>query len=162
MIRPAELILFTTIAATMLAVLISLNPADRGRMLEDALELPHYVAVLRGAKQREEEANAVFQALRRHGDARRKVIAALIDGRVSLLEATAQFHQLNATSPRPVSLLGFGVQGDSHEERLCRQVIHYAEGALYRQWPERADPVIAALEAELAAHLACGGVHLPE
>lgn len=80
---------------------------------------------------------------------RQQTIVALIEGRLSLLEAADRFRD-----PIP------GTQSDDGES-VCRSVIGWAHLAL-RDRPERAEALSEVLENQLSAHLARhGAVRLP-
>jgi hypothetical protein len=82
-------------------------------------------------------------------DAKKEVIGQLIDGRLHLLDAAAQFRQLNR--PVPIGAAQAGTRNDSDED-LCRSLIGWVYLALSER-PERAEALSDQLEAELAAHL---------
>jgi hypothetical protein len=84
-------------------------------------------------------------------DAKKEVIAQIIDGRMRLLEAAQQFRQLN----RPVAL-GPAIGRNVADEDLCRSLIGWVYLALSER-PERADALSDQLEAELSAHLKLHG-----
>ena len=95
-------------------------------------------------------------------EAKEAIIAEVIADRLTLLEAAAQFHDLNATWPRASHWLQQQYPGVPYELALCRQIIDQVCIELRQYDPERSDRVVARLEAELQAHLKCEtGLRLP-
>jgi hypothetical protein len=92
-----------------------------------------------------------------------EVIAEVLAGRLSLLEAAARVRAAGTELPswaRPKLECLF--PGSSDDERQCRRVIALIEGTL-RDEPSRCGMVIGCLQAELREHLLrYGGVRLPE
>ena len=88
------------------------------------------------------------------------VVAAVIEGRVTLFEAAAHFRCLK----HPRVDLRANYRGDSEAECLCRQVINVAGVELrLRGQHEAAEELTARLEEELRRHLEQQGkVILPE
>jgi hypothetical protein len=83
-------------------------------------------------------------------EAQRNIVAALIEGRLTLLEAAAHFRRLNGSR----SLVRMFYRGDSEEECLCRQVIQVTETELRRHGQDQqADEFTARWEEELRRHL---------
>jgi hypothetical protein len=80
----------------------------------------------------------------------------VIDGRLSLLEGAAAFHELNSRTPALAEVLPEIYKGDSDDERACRQVIAFVKVELEsRQGDEgsvdTADAVLTRLNGELEA-----------
>jgi hypothetical protein len=95
--------------------------------------------------------------------AKQQIIEEVLEDRLSLLEAAAGFRDLNRTPEDSPCQVGRKIPGNSDEERLCRQVISWAEGEARRKTPDRADSLVARLEAELQDHIRQHGtVRLPE
>jgi hypothetical protein len=82
-------------------------------------------------------------------EAKKAIIGQLIDGRVRLLDAAAQFREL----ARPGTASAEAFERQDSDEYWCRSVIGWVCLALGEQ-PERADPLASRLETELSAHLA--------
>jgi hypothetical protein len=115
--------------------------------------------------QRENEWGEVLDAARldtlRRVREKERVTRELAEGNLSLFEAARRFRGLQPTPPDMWRDAVADVRGDSEGERLCRWVIGYAEGVLTDSGADPA-PVVARLNAELAAHLARHGtVNLP-
>jgi hypothetical protein len=97
----------------------------------------------------------------RRWEAKRQVICALIDGRLTLRKAAAQFRDidvgipLKAQAQRPPQY--------SEEEWACCQVIAFVHGELasIRQAPAQAEEWVARLEMELQEHLRHDGAAPP-
>jgi hypothetical protein len=96
--------------------------------------------------------------------ARARVVSAVIEERITLLEAAAHFRALDASQQSKwiyTYALRTQFQGRSDEERLCRRVIDAARWALIDK-PDLAAAVVKRLQAELSEHLARHGrVQLP-
>jgi hypothetical protein len=82
-------------------------------------------------------------------DAKKEIIAQILDGRLRLLEAASKFRGLSRTTA--VGAAPAGARSDSDED-LCRSLIGWVYLALSER-PERAEALSDQLEAELAAHL---------
>jgi hypothetical protein len=94
------------------------------------------------------------RAMQRH-EAKEAIVAEVIADRLTLLEAAAQFRDLNATWPRASHWLEQRYPGVSYELALCRQIIDQVCIELPQCDPERSDRIVTRLEAELQAHLKC-------
>jgi hypothetical protein len=92
-----------------------------------------------------------LRAIARRIHEKERLAAELIDGRLTLFEAAALFHRLNAEPPAPPPL-ALSYPGDSEEERLCRQVIGWAWHRLEKCDPGRANDLEGACEEELRRH----------
>ena len=93
---------------------------------------------------------------------RRDVVAAVMTGRMTLLQAASAFRELNRRSPSSYwGAFGHLYPGASDEERHCRQVIAYVHTEL-EEYPGGENEVVRRLEAELRGHLERGRLHLPE
>ena len=89
-----------------------------------------------------------------------QVARAVIDGRLTLVEAVARFRAINASRPANLPVRLDQYPGKTDEERVCREVISYVETRLPDQ-PETS-AILARLESELQAHLAAdGAIHGP-
>jgi hypothetical protein len=97
-----------------------------------------------------------------HGLERKSEIAReLIAGRLTLFEAAARFKAVNAARPANLPPILDPYPGATYEERLCRQVIVFADTELEGSY-DRAE-FVARLEADLQEHLdRHGTVVLPE
>jgi hypothetical protein len=112
-------------------------------------------------RQRSEELQAAFHSVQERIDGKRRVVRELLDGRVTLLEAAARFHELCAASPAIIAGLHQRYPGCSSDaECYCRSLIRHAEDALADR-PDRA-AVLARLQAELDDHFAHGSLRRPE
>jgi hypothetical protein len=93
----------------------------------------------------------------RHLRTKQDIVLQLLDGRLTLLEAAAQFQRVNCllkgqgTGPNPAE------PNPEDGERVCRMVIGWVQLALADR-PERAEVLTARLEQELQEHLAKEGV----
>ena len=101
------------------------------------------------------------RAMQRH-EAKESIVAEVIADRLTLLEAAAQFRDLNSTWPRASHWLQQRYPGVPYERALCRQIIDLVCIELQQCAPERRDCFVTRLEAELQAHLECEpGLRLP-
>lgn len=80
--------------------------------------------------------------------ARRQLAEELVDGRRDLREVAARFDELNSAVPPTNAVIDRDVPGRTHGERVCRQVIQWAE-EVARQRGDCAEEVTRRLEAEL-------------
>jgi hypothetical protein len=102
-----------------------------------------------------------WEATDRRIEKKARIIQQLVAGQVTLFETAAHFRRWNDEYP----ILPIDPQdaGDTYEERLCSQVIHWARAWLSQHYPDGADELAARLQDELRAHKALhGGVVLPE
>jgi hypothetical protein len=117
------------------------------------------------------EADPLPEGLALRLRAKQQLAREVVAGRRPLVEAAALFGALNRLPPAAaeparadayVSALRVPVRTD--EERLCRQVVEWVHRLLLREAsPERADEVVARLEAEfLRERRAHGAVRLPD
>jgi hypothetical protein len=110
----------------------------------------------------EERRAQLFQRLQ----TRRRVVAALIDGRLTLPEAAAWFLRLESSGLSPAAYderASYYFAGKTREERLCRKVIEEIRATLEEDRHEPAGDVVRRLEAELQELLQGSGViRLPE
>jgi hypothetical protein len=91
-------------------------------------------------------------------EAKQQIIADLIEGRLTLLEATARFREahLGSAGEGAYGRL-LATAGSEDGEHLVRAVIGWVHLAL-RDRPERAEALSEELEQQLQAHLATHGV----
>ena len=101
--------------------------------------------------------------------AKQSIVRAVIDGRLSLLEAAALWGEVNRLLPGGP---GLAFQDEHHnpsrpplrtdEERLCRRVIDWIETGPYAGSPSRAAEIVARLNAEFREWLRRGTNRLPD
>jgi hypothetical protein len=114
-----------------------------------------------GLRQQEELDHRAEQIQRCVTD-RQEVVAELIAGRISLLQAAVRFRRLNQRLPESADAYNHFYPGNSEGERLCRYVIAYVRSTLLDESPDLAPALVERLNAELAQLLeADGAVHLP-
>jgi hypothetical protein len=100
------------------------------------------------------------RALDRRAFAKERIIVKLLDGRLTLFEAAAQFRCLNAEDPVVPPLPDCA--GDTEEEQLCWQVISYVEAHLHLSKGDYSEAT-ARLKEELRRHKEQHGkILLPE
>ena len=88
----------------------------------------------------------------------------LVQQRLTLVEAAAQFRQLTV---EPAEFPGRGpveFPGRTEEERYCREVIQWVKGMATARTSDRSTDILEHLEAELEAHMDSHGgeVILPD
>jgi len=93
-----------------------------------------------------------IEIMKRCAEAKNQVAGEWINGEITLPEAAEEYRTINASRPPhlPASLKGY--PGNSEEERLCRQVMMYAEFILRGRSDAKA--VLARLESELETYVA--------
>jgi hypothetical protein len=112
---------------------------------------PEFAAAVR----RTAELMRLEAAIKRNSAAKIDVVGRMLDGQLTLLEAAARFQAIHELHPLPTYLDFFA--GETHEERLCRCVIRYAECFFECERALQA-AVLARLEAELDAQRGEHGV----
>jgi len=95
----------------------------------------------------------------RRREAKAAIVAEVIADRLTLLEAAAQFRDLNATWPRASHWLQQRYPGVPYELALCLQIFDQVCIELRQCAPERRDRVVARLKAELQSDLECDASH---
>jgi hypothetical protein len=108
-----------------LAAMNQYRPAWAARMGMDWWSLPELQAEVRDGQERSAELGARSAAANARLTGKNAVIEAFRAGRLTLLQAAARFRDINET--RHDSCASFA--GATAEERLCRQVISWAEAA---------------------------------
>jgi hypothetical protein len=88
---------------------------------------------------------------------RQEVVADLIAGRISLLQAAVRFGCLNQRLPESGVAYRYAYPGNSEAERLCRYVIAYTRTTLIDESPELAATMVELLNAELRQLLEADG-----
>jgi hypothetical protein len=114
------------------------------------------------SREQEQFLNAQGVLLKQRMDRKREVSMAVVEGRMSLLDAAALFRDLDQTGPN----IGWehyraSFPGGTDEERHCREVIVWVERMVDPPPPERA-AVVERLERELEELLRHGPLSLPE
>lgn len=114
-------------------------------------------------RQAAEQMDIDDQTVLRRMQVKETIAAELIAGRVTLLEATAQFESLHSDDRRFRELLELYYPGDSSEERMCRCVIAFARMRVRVVGSSQESELVDKLERELAAAKGPDGrLHLPE
>jgi len=103
------------------------------------------------------------QAVVRRLEGKSSVTRRLLEGELTLMEAAAWFRYIDRVTGPVDSILVPGEEGESDEERLCRQVIRWAEAQAQQVSPQSSQAVVSRLEAQLDDRLRRDGkVELPE
>ncbi len=111
---------------------------------------------------REVEVVASFNVLFQRRETKARIIEAWAEGRMSLLDAAAQFKMLNAAFPEYwQKKLHERHGGDSEQERACRLVIGYVKYDLPLDDATRAD-LVTRLETELCHLIYEGALDTPQ
>jgi hypothetical protein len=145
-----------TLAALCPGQLADLMPIRRGR----APAQPDWESQRRARAQMQRQTDVLLARVK----AKEEVIQQLVAGQLTLFEAAAWFGHLNQNPPELASTSTRMFPGRSPEEKLCRQVIHWAEQHLRATTTDsHTQELICRLEDDLATHLAeHGRVVLPE
>jgi hypothetical protein len=89
--------------------------------------------------------------------AKQEIVQAVVAGRLSLLEAAAQFHKLNCGEAKLMADLRREYPSANDDECMCRNLIAYVKHHL----ADDRHPLPRQLQAELDHLLVTGDVHLP-
>jgi hypothetical protein len=103
-----------------------------------------------------------LRVARQRIDAKLAVVRRLLAGELTLREAAARFRDINAEPADCPAQDSHLWPSASPEERLCRQVIAWAQAEARDDSSGAIGAVVDCLEAELAALLARGAIRLPE
>jgi hypothetical protein len=159
---PSRLLIATGLLVGLMACLLCLAPQALSPLGLDFGDLPALQRRLEETRLRGEELDRRREALLRRIAAKERVVAELVAGRLTLLQAAARFRDLKGEPPDLAAPPGLAC-GCSEGERLCREVMAWADGWLAEQAPQRAAAVAARLEAELRRHRdRAGMVRLPD
>jgi hypothetical protein len=150
----ARALSLVALAATTLLGLSQYRPAWAQRAGLDWWSLPELCEEVRRGEQQLAEMGAQTQGAIERLRTRTKVIEDLRAGRLTLVQAAARFRRLNALTPAGGLDLRGHLVGATEEERLCRQVICWAEAADRPEAPSIAEQTRERLEAELQRLLA--------
>jgi hypothetical protein len=140
------------VAIGLFAGALSVRPAWLSAAGLDFWNLPELYACLESATRRSDELEQHSREIFGRIDAKQKVLRALSEDDLSLVEAAARFGEVNSQSPEAVAYVRDMYPGHSDEERLCRQVLSWARFVL----PEESDKSRATftrLEAEMEAYV---------
>jgi hypothetical protein len=158
----SRLFLAAGLLVGLLASLFCLMPQALSPLGLDFGDLPAQYRRMDELRQRGEELDRNREALLRRIEAKEAVVAELVAGRLTLLQAAARFRALKGDPPGVAELFP-PEWGRSEGERLCREVMVWVNGWLAERAPERAAAVAARLEAELRQHRdPSGTVRLPD
>jgi hypothetical protein len=110
----------------------------------------------------DEESEYRRQILLQRCAVRDRAVQKLLAGRLTLLQAAAQFRDVEKSLPVTWAPR-IAATGSAEGERLCRSVIAMAKGWMEEYVPAQAAAETARLEAELEQHRGADGtVHLPD
>jgi hypothetical protein len=112
---------------------------------------------VRRAAKLDEDLQAVGQRI----DDKMRLAEEVAEGRLTLLAAAARFRDLDRAPPAfQWEMFRMTYDGQSDDERHCREVIGFVGSALINQ-PETGNQVVARLRADLAHLLEQGEIRLP-
>jgi hypothetical protein len=136
--------------ALVTGALYLLTRTDLAQLDQEALTDPWLLMA------RDQPAEEEIRGVNQRSEVKRQVIDALLDGRLTLHQAAAQFRDINAAGPDKAQ--SWRPPRYTEEEWLYRQVIVYVhvELADHRRAPAQAAEWVARLEAELREHLRPG------
>jgi hypothetical protein len=152
---------FLALLSMGLTALSQYRPAWAARLDLDWWSLPELQEQLRHGKQESAELDAGGAAVVGRVLAKDRVIRELRDGRLTLAEAAAHFGALNAAGGESRVNLVSHYPGATEQERLCRQVIRWAESVAKTESHAAAEQLRQRLEDELACLLAQDGGAVP-
>jgi hypothetical protein len=145
---PLRLLVAPALLVALVAVLLCLAPHALRPLGLDLEDLQAQYRRLHQSRRQGEELDRRREAVLRSIAVKEGVVAQLIAGRLTLPQAAARFRDLKAESPDDDAPPGPACdRGEG--ERLCRQVMGWADSWLADHAPERAGAVAARLEAEL-------------
>jgi hypothetical protein len=128
-----------------LAAVLLLQPVCLGSLGRDVWTWPESLRKLEQANQRLEELEDQDREVSRRQCARVEVIAALIDGQLSLKEAVARFRVLNEKNICVANNIPVAFPAATQDASVCLQVLAWTEA---EAGPERETAVLARLEEE--------------
>jgi hypothetical protein len=151
----------TCLGLSSLALALALVPGLAAAVGLDLWNVPAALNAMGEAADLDGRLDEALQAVQLRRALKDEVTEDVVAGRLTLVEAAAQFRRLDADASegyrRGWRLLA---EGDSDEERYYRQVLTYAELAL-RDRADAAD-VLAGLNRQLEEALARGDLRLPD
>jgi hypothetical protein len=100
-----------------------------------------------------QELDDQVRRVRRRCDAKDAVVADVINGRLTLLEAAARFRTLDASNPRAAYWLAHHYRDQQYELALCHSIIHRVKLELRSRGSGLEDATVTRLKSELAEHL---------
>jgi hypothetical protein len=154
-------LLCLTLALSALAAVVFFSPGLAAAVGLDLWNVPGALGAMGQAAELDRRLDEELQVAQLHMALKDEVTEDVVAGRLTLVEAAAQFRTLDACAPEEYRR-GWVVlaRGVPDEERYCRQVVDYAEQALR----DRADgpAVLAGLKRQLEEALAHGDLRLPE
>jgi hypothetical protein len=148
-----------------LAALSQYRPSWAARVSLDWWSLSELREEIRRGQERDAELVRVGAGALERAAAKEEATQALLAGRLTLTQAASRFRAVNASSCSTELRLSERFRGATEEERLCRQVISWAEAASDGPASRgRGRPIRQRFEAELNALLEKGHgvVALPE
>jgi hypothetical protein len=105
--------------------------------------------------------DAISASICRRRELKEQLVRRMLAGELTLLETTAHFARINREMPYLADRGNSIFPGSTPEEKLCWQVISWADGIL-TDHPAH-DAIVGGFEAELAEHLLADGcVQLPD
>jgi len=120
----------------------------------DNSKLPESMSQLQNALMLGQELEDQSKLVVQRCDAKDIVVADVIAGRLTLIEAAVRFRKINESNPQAEHwLTKYPYRNQPYELALCRSVIQRVELELEARGTGRELGIVARLEAELAEHL---------
>jgi hypothetical protein len=156
-------IVIVLLPVAFLAALCTWGPAWARRLGLDICRLPELGWTLEANRLRGEELDAESRRLTRQYHRQVAVAGAVIEGRMTLLEAAAAVRDIRADEPPKVRAVARrDSEAATEEEWFCRLVIRFVKEVLEDRRPAEARAWVKRLEAELEQRLRRGPLRLPD
>jgi hypothetical protein len=160
--RSTRMIALTGLFVTLIAGVSYADPSWTTDLGVDFWSVPTLKARLQHENEWRDQLDARDDVVLQRIAVKNQIVGDLLARRKSLVQAAAEFKELNEDQPRYMEALREAYPSRSDEECFCRNVIAYVASAVQLR-PARAKAEVARLEAELqAARDSNGLVHLAE
>lgn len=162
MTTSSRLLLGTLVVVCLGAAVCCLRPDWAEAVGLDLWNVPALESRLEAEGQRLTDLEESNDEVLRRIDDKQEVVDALLGGRLGLLEAAARFRDLTPAEGPPRRYLRMAYPGASDDERFCRAVIGWVNGAVASRGSGPTARQVARLEGELRQRLRRDGqVALP-
>src|SRR5947209_1295145 len=134
----SKLLRWSLVLSALGGALVAVNAARPGVAAScgvDWWSVPDLEKAIQEDLRQQDELNAKFETALQRLTGRRTVIAELLAGRITLVEAAVQFRDLSKTNPPRVPSYDSAYAGKSEGERLCRYVIRWVRVELSERTP---------------------------
>jgi hypothetical protein len=147
-----RLLVAALVAVGLLAGVLLVRPAWLSDAGLDFWSLPELYASLENSNREMAELEQRQKGIFHRMDAKQEVLRALRADELSLVEAAARFGEVNRREPETMGYVRGMYPGHSDEERLCRQVLGWAQFNLGDE-SVKSRATVLRLEAEMEAYL---------